>query len=458
MALAVDWQVYYEAAKKCHDLATALRTADKPLHDMKNECAGMAGDADGCKQWGEKYDLVARDTMQACTNLADALTNFGYVLYAAGYNYGIRGKTDPAPDRPSVQAMSMYKVTIPSSVGSNGNGVDKHDDGIADFYNKLVDKIAEEFGKLPNGDVGKLKKAADEWKKFAENNTVIDAERQIATIKALFDKIQDKTNLPPLYEKLDTLGSSAKQVAGGSTILAGLVGEYHTSTVAARSSFEQEINVAVASAGIAVAGALVFAAISFGGSLLAGAGAVGTIVLNCINAIRTAYQASNLIKVVGLTAAAAGATVVLTHFDRVPGLDDLVTEGGKLGAIILMKVLVDGVDPFWDLPAAPNNPAPGMTQGAEDYILGKHIKDAANYDQSKGTWPDGTTGEDLDDLADAAEDSPARGPNKDGNYEREVDAGKAIGSVSEQLGGHVTSRYKVVTDRFGGVITMYPIP
>ncbi|GGL42865.1 hypothetical protein [Nocardia jinanensis] len=140
MALVVDWQVYYEAAKKCHDLAGALRTADKPLHDMKNECAGMAGDANGCKQCGEKYDQVAHDTMQACTNLADALTNFGYVLYAAGYNYGTRAGTDPAPERPTVEAISMYKVTIPSSVGSNGNGAEQsragHDPGVRGLHTR----------------------------------------------------------------------------------------------------------------------------------------------------------------------------------------------------------------------------------------------------------------------------------------------------------------------------------
>ncbi|WP_433679348.1 hypothetical protein [Nocardia sp. CA-119907] len=66
--------------------------------------------------------------------------------------------------------------------------------------------------------------------------------------------------------------------------------------------------------------------------------------------------------------------------------------------------------------------------------------------------------EELDELAEAASDAPARGPNSKGNFEREVDAGKAIGSVSEQLGGHATTRYKIITDRFGGIITMYPIP
>ncbi|MEU2105272.1 hypothetical protein [Nocardia sp. NPDC019255] len=87
----------------------------------------------------------------------------------------------------------------------------------------------------------------------------------------------------------------------------------------------------------------------------------------------------------------------------------------------------------------------------------KHVKGVPNSNPSKGTWPDTITGEELDELAEAAENSPARGPNHDGNFGREVDAGKVIGSVSEQLGGHATSRYKI-TDRFGGIITIYPIP
>lgn len=89
-------------------------------------------------------------------------------------------------------------------------------------------------------------------------------------------------------------------------------------------------------------------------------------------------------------------------------------------------------------------------------MLGKHVKDAPYYNASKGTWPDADV--DLDELAEAAENVVARGPNDDGNYERDVDAGRVIGSVAEQIGGAVTTRYKVVTDRFGGVITMYPMP
>ncbi|MFC8046123.1 EndoU domain-containing protein [Nocardia sp. NPDC057353] len=369
----MDWQVYYDAARRCHALADALRAADKPLHEMKSGCAGMAGDSDGCRQWGEKYDQVAQETMQSCTNLADALTNFGFVLFATGYNYGKRAGTNPAPYRPAVQPVAFYRVTIPSSVGNNGSGVDKHDDGLGEFYDQLVGKIGQEFGKLPNGNVNTLQTAADKWKQFAENESVRGAEAEISRITELFDRIQDKTNLPRILERLDALRGSAGQIAIGASTLAGLVGEYHTSTRNARTSFESEINVAVAAAGITVAGALVFAAISFGGSLLAGAGAIGGIVLNCVNAIRTAFQTSNLIKVIGLTAATAGAAVTLKHFNTMPDMTDMVTEGGKLGAIILMKVLVDDAaqemgDAWKDAPGtAPGNVS--ITEGRRIHIL-----------------------------------------------------------------------------------------
>lgn len=71
----------------------------------------MAGDAPGCKQWGEAYDQYARDTMQTCTHLADALTNFGNVLYANGYKYAIADNAKP--QRPTLRQVSEYKVTIP---------------------------------------------------------------------------------------------------------------------------------------------------------------------------------------------------------------------------------------------------------------------------------------------------------------------------------------------------------
>ncbi|MFE3755133.1 hypothetical protein ACFXO9_12550 [Nocardia tengchongensis] len=99
---------------------------------------------------------------------------------------------------------------------------------------------------------------------------------------------------------------------------------------------------------------------------------------------------------------------------------------------------------------------PGLTQEAEDYVNEKHVEGGAKVDNSKSTFKKGS---DLDALADAAEDIPARGPNKYGNYEREVDAGPGndVGNVSKDEGGASTTRYKVITDRWGTVLNLFPV-
>ncbi|MGW5318551.1 hypothetical protein [Nocardia thailandica] len=171
--------------------------------------------------------------------------------------------------------------------------------------------------------------------------------------------------------------------------------------------------------------------------------------------IKNTVTASRLLALFGAVVTVGAATGGFT------GIPDLANAGVKTAvtAIAGMAVYIAGqtvATKYEDLPMAPENPAPGLTDAAEEYVLGKHVKDAPHYNPSKGTWPDANV--DLDELAEAAENVVARGPNGDGNYERDVDAGRVIGSVAEQIGGAATTRYKVVTDRFGGVITMYPIP
>ncbi|GAA5088078.1 hypothetical protein [Nocardia iowensis] len=336
--MRIDWQTYYDAAKKCHDLAAELRRADKPVHDaVKGECAGMAGDAPGCKQWGETYDRTARDTMQSCTNLADALTNFGYVLYATGYNYGINNRSNPPPPRPDVREMTQHQVTIPTSVRDNGIGIERHS-GVQELFDLLVAEILEKFGKLPNGDVKKLDKAASTWKTFANHESVTGAATRITSIIGLFDNIDDKTNLPPILNHLETLRNGAGQVAAASQNLAGPVADYHAGTVAVRADIESAITTAEWAIGLTVVAAAAAAFFTFGGSAAAGAGGVGVIVTNTINTIRTVYQGSNLLKAVGLATAAAGTVGIIKSFDNVPDLGNTLT---ALTGIIAMRVLID---------------------------------------------------------------------------------------------------------------------
>ncbi|WP_206055250.1 hypothetical protein [Nocardia sp. CS682] len=355
--MRIDWQTYYDAAKKCHDLAAELRQADKPVHDaVKGECAGMAGDAPGCKEWGEKYDRTARDTMQSCTNLADALTNFGYVLYATGYNYGIGNKSNPPPPRPDVREVPQYQVTIPTSVRDNGIGIEHHG-GVQELFDLLIAQILEKFGKLPNGDIKKLEKASSTWTTFANHETVTGAAARITTIIGLFHNIEDEENLPPLLDHLETLRNGATQVAAATQNLAAPVADYHAGTVQVRGNIESSITQAEWAIGLTVVAAAAAAFFTFGGSAAAGAGGVGVIVTNTINTIRTVYQGSNLLKAVGLATAAAGAVGVIQSFDKVPDLGTTLT---SLASIIAMRVLIDD-----DGATGPANS--GNTPGSSEY-------------------------------------------------------------------------------------------
>ncbi|MFE9327055.1 hypothetical protein ACIHDR_36095 [Nocardia sp. NPDC052278] len=348
--LVIDWQTYYDAGKKCHALATDLRAADKPVHDaVKGECAGMAGDTGGCAAWGRTYDRVAQETMQTCTNLADALTNFGNMLYAAGYNWALANESDPMPDRPSVTAMSEYKVSIPSSVGTNGDGVTEGEGSIPGFYDALVGKIQEEFGsKLPNGNKHKLAKAASVWKDFAGHSAIKEAAGRITEISNLFSDIQDKTGLEPLLGHLTTLNGGATHLASASLALATPVEEYSSATSEAREKFKDAVTNALIAAGttvvIGVAASWITAALS---DVAAGVGVVA-IAGNTARVLKSTYDISKLAKIIGTAAAVAGgAAFTVTAFDNVSS-EDLAGWAVKVGAIIAMKVYVDSDDTVAD--------------------------------------------------------------------------------------------------------------
>ncbi|MBB2934390.1 hypothetical protein FHX82_001410 [Amycolatopsis bartoniae] len=67
-------------------------------------------------------------------------------------------------------------------------------------------------------------------------------------------------------------------------------------------------------------------------------------------------------------------------------------------------------------------------------------------------------GVDLDALVDKANACPCRGPNANGNFERLVDNGSPVGRLSQDAGGLPTNWYMLVQDKYGGIMSMYPIP
>ncbi len=97
---------------------------------------------------------------------------------------------------------------------------------------------------------------------------------------------------------------------------------------------------------------------------------------------------------------------------------------------------------------------PGLTDEGERYVRSKHFKGGSQVDRTKGIFDDSVN---LDDLADKAAGATAR-KNDRGNFERVVDFGRPVGETSAMDGAKPTSWFMLVQDRFGGVVTMYPIP
>ncbi|MEU4430045.1 polymorphic toxin type 28 domain-containing protein [Nocardia rhamnosiphila] len=328
----VNWQTYYDAAKKCHDLAAELRTADKPVHDaIKGQCVGMAGDAPGCKQWGETYDERARTVLQTCTNLADALTNFGYLLYATGYNHGVANKSNP--DRPQVADVTVHSVQIPSSVADNGNGLG-HEGGAPEFFDSLLGKVTAEFGKLPNGDLGRLTAAESVWKTFGSNEVVTGAADRISGIADLLTDIDEPETRQGIANDFATMKTAAESLAGAAQVMAAPIGEYRTNTEETSRQISSETTTFLVESGIIIAAAVAVSWLTVGGSLAAGAGGVVALAGDTALAISRIYRASRLWALLGLATAAAA----IVAFDKVPDLTRVTT---SLAAIIAARAYLD---------------------------------------------------------------------------------------------------------------------
>jgi hypothetical protein len=92
---------------------------------------------------------------------------------------------------------------------------------------------------------------------------------------------------------------------------------------------------------------------------------------------------------------------------------------------------------------------------SEAYVRGKHMPGGANVTPDKSVF---NADVDLDDLVERGNACACQGPNDRGFYERDVNHGSPVGRLSEEAGGLPTSWYRVVQDKYGGVITMHPIP
>lgn len=92
---------------------------------------------------------------------------------------------------------------------------------------------------------------------------------------------------------------------------------------------------------------------------------------------------------------------------------------------------------------------------SEKYIRERHVEGGSAIEPSKGVFDRDIN---LDELVEQSLTVEPTGPNREGFFERVVDAGAVIGRSSEVTGSRVTSKYILVQDRFGGIRSMYPLP
>ncbi|WP_063130190.1 hypothetical protein [Nocardia fusca] len=92
--------------------------------------------------------------------------------------------------------------------GDNGPGLDEG----------AVAGLLKEVGRIPNGDVTRLGKAADAWKTFAEHTTITGAADRIKGVNATFTGNTDP-NIAAIEAKLITLTQAAEQLAQASKAL-----------------------------------------------------------------------------------------------------------------------------------------------------------------------------------------------------------------------------------------------
>ncbi len=375
MTWVIDSGMYYAAANKCRLLAGDICLALGPLHStLLHECEGMAGDHKDSEAWSTAYNKHATDIVTLAATLANALQRFGDVLAANGYNWWHANRataSGPEPERPTAsEPLYDSGMELPANAkGDNGPGLDEG----------AVAGLLKEVGRIPNGDVTRLGKAADAWKAFAEHTTITGAADRIKGINAAFTGSTDP-NIAEIEAKLTTLTQTAEMLAQASRALVTPVGDHRD----ALQEMRDDIEAAVATATKELAAAVVItvgivavaAALSAGlaAPAAAGGGAAVTveIVTTTAGIIKNAVSISRLLAIFGTVLAGGTASGAFT------AIPDLTTNGinNALAAIAAMAVHIATDDDA----TGPSNP--GNTPGTPEYA--KRVEELAQDPAKNG--------------------------------------------------------------------------
>lgn len=234
--LAVDANVYYEAAKKLTDLADEIGTAvTRDLAPGLTSTAGMGGNYPAVVAWCTAYYMHASELRTVVQTYAGALRHFGEILNSAGYNWDVAEyNADLNPDKGAAPSHPVR-----AGVGSGGGvSFPEIPVAIADNGAGMVITSAGQGANsrrgTPNGRADALATAGTAWHGFANSYELAGASAALQAVRDSFTGVQ-APEAPDIQDALAALRGGAEQIRTVATALASAVQAHRDNLVEARS-------------------------------------------------------------------------------------------------------------------------------------------------------------------------------------------------------------------------------
>ncbi|MFE7718657.1 hypothetical protein ACFU44_06405 [Nocardia rhizosphaerihabitans] len=233
--LAVDANVYYEAAKKLTDLAHEIGTAvTRDLAPGLTSTAGMGGNYPAVVAWCTAYYMHASELRTVVQTYAGALRHFGEILNSAGYNWDMAEyNADLNPDKgaaPSHPVRTGVGVgggvsfpEIPVAIADNGAGMVITSAG----------QGANSRRGTPNGRADALATAGTAWHGFANSYELAGASAALQAVRDSFTGVQ-APEAPDIQDALAALRGGAEQIRTVAMALASAVQAHRDDLLDAR--------------------------------------------------------------------------------------------------------------------------------------------------------------------------------------------------------------------------------
>lgn len=235
LALAVDANVYYEAAKKLAALADEIgTTVTRDLTPGLTSTAGMGGNYPVVVAWCTAYYMHASELRTVVQTYAGALRHFGEILNSAGYNWDMaEHNADLNPDKGAAPSHPVR-----TGVGSGGGAsfpeipVAIADNG-AGMVITSVGQGANSRRETPNGRADALATAGTAWHGFASSSELAGAGAALQAVHDSFTGVA-APEAPDIQDALAALRGGAEQIRTVAMAIASAVQAHRDNLVDAR--------------------------------------------------------------------------------------------------------------------------------------------------------------------------------------------------------------------------------